>query len=49
MKATLQPCLTHELRFKATDTKTVPQLFPESPEFQAMPEVFAKRKAEKIP
>ena len=41
MKETLQPGLTHELRFKVPDSKTVPQLFPESPEFQAMPKVFA--------
>jgi fluoroacetyl-CoA thioesterase len=41
MKETLQPGLTYELRFQVTDTKTVPRLFPESPEFQAMPKVFA--------
>ncbi len=41
MKATLKPGLTHELKFRVPDTKTVPNLYPESPEFQAMPEVFA--------
>ena len=41
MKETLQPGLTYELRFQVPDTKTVPELFPESPEFQAMPKVFA--------
>ena len=41
MKETLQPGLTYELRFQVPDTKTVPMLFPESPEFQAMPKVFA--------
>ncbi len=41
MKATLKPGLTNELKFRVSDTKTVPNLYPESPEFQAMPEVFA--------
>jgi fluoroacetyl-CoA thioesterase len=41
MKATLKPGLTHEFRFRISDSKTVPNLYPESPEFQAMPEVFA--------
>ena len=41
MKATLKPGLTHEFKFRIPDTKTVPHLYPESPEFRAMPEVFA--------
>ena len=41
MKAALKPGLSHELKFRVPDTKTVPHLYPESPEFQAMPEVFA--------
>lgn len=41
MKATLKPGLVHELKFRVPDNKTVPHLYPESPEFQAMPEVFA--------
>ncbi len=41
MKATLKPGLRHELKFRVPDTKTVPNLYPESAEFQAMPEVFA--------
>ena len=41
MKATLKPGLTHELKLRIPDSKTVPNLYPESPEFQAMPEVFA--------
>ena len=41
MKATLAPGLTHELRFIVPASKTVPHLYPESPEFAAMPEVFA--------
>ena len=35
MKATLKPGLTRELKFRVPDTKTVPKLHPESPEFQA--------------
>ncbi len=41
MKATLKPGITHELRFRVPETKTVPHLYPEAPEFQAMPLVFA--------
>lgn len=41
MKDTLQPGIRHEHRFVIPPTKTVPALYPESPEFQAMPEVFA--------
>ena len=41
MKDTLKPGITHEFRFRLPDTKTVPALYPESPEFQEMPEVFA--------
>jgi fluoroacetyl-CoA thioesterase len=41
MKPTLTPGLTHELRFTVPVSKTVPHLYPESPEFAAMPEVFA--------
>ena len=41
MKATLKPGLRHKLKFRVPDTKTVPNLYPESAEFQAMPEVFA--------
>ena len=41
MKPTLVAGLTHELRFTVPVTKTVPHLYPESPEFAAMPEVFA--------
>ena len=41
MRDTLVPGLEHELRFVVPETKTVPHLYPESPEFQAMPEVFA--------
>lgn len=41
MKETLRPGIEHELRFRVPLTKTVPALYPEAPEFRAMPEVFA--------
>ena len=41
MKASLKPGLEHELRFVLTESKLVPALYPESPEFRAMPAVFA--------
>src|SRR5690606_17808825 len=41
MKETLRPGLRHELRFRVPETKTVRHLYPEAPEFQLMPEVFA--------
>ncbi len=41
MKESLKPGIEHELRFRVPDTKTVPALYPESSEFQKMPEVFA--------
>jgi len=41
MKPTLQPGLTFEHTYPIPQSKTVPFLYPESPEYQAMPEVFA--------
>ena len=41
MKDTIQPGLTFEFKFKVPENKTVPHLYPESPEFQAMPKVLA--------
>ena len=41
MKPTLVPGIAHELRFTVPVGKTVPHLYPESPSFAAMPEVFA--------
>jgi fluoroacetyl-CoA thioesterase len=41
MKASLQPGITCEHSFVVPTSKTVPALYPESPEFVAMPEVFA--------
>ena len=41
MKNTLQPGIEYTFTFDVNDRKTVPALYPESPEFQQMPEVFA--------
>lgn len=41
MHATLQPGLSYEFQFVVPPSKTVPNLYPEAPEFQVMPEVFA--------
>jgi fluoroacetyl-CoA thioesterase len=41
MKATLKPGIRYVHRFTVPQSKTVPALYPESPEFLAMPEVFA--------
>jgi len=41
MKDSLKPGLTFEFQFKVPESKTVPHLYPESPEFQVMPEVLA--------
>jgi fluoroacetyl-CoA thioesterase len=41
MRKSLQPGLTGEFTFVVPLTKTVPHLYPESAEFQAMPQVFA--------
>lgn len=41
MKETLKPGLQYEHRFRVPHSKTVPNLYPESDEFQLMPEVFA--------
>jgi fluoroacetyl-CoA thioesterase len=37
----LQPGLSYEFSFKVTESKTVPHLYPESPEFSLMPTVLA--------
>jgi len=36
----LKPGLTYEFKFKISENKTVPYLYPESPEFQVMPKVL---------
>ena len=41
MKSTLSAGLSFEFKFKIPENKTVPFLYPESPEFQAMPKVLA--------
>lgn len=41
MKDSLQPGLRYEFKFKISENKTVPFLYPESEEFQAMPRVLA--------
>ena len=41
MKESLRAGIEHELRFVVPGSKTVPNLYPESEEFGAMPEVFA--------
>lgn len=41
MKNSLQPGIEHRFTFTIDESKTVPALFPESSEFQEMPDVFA--------
>ncbi len=41
MKQSLVTDITHTHRFTVTEAKTVPGLYPESPDFVAMPKVFA--------
>ncbi len=41
MKESLIPGIEHEFSIRIAKSKTVPDLYPESAEFQAMPEVFA--------
>lgn len=41
MKETLRPGLTFDFSFRIPENKTVPHLYPESPEFQQMPKVLA--------
>ncbi|MBI5013934.1 MAG: thioesterase family protein [Deltaproteobacteria bacterium] len=41
MKATLQPGIEHSFTLSISESKSVPALYPESVEFQAMPNVFA--------
>ncbi len=41
MKASLKSGLTHEFEFTVPENKTVPHLYPESEEFQIMPNVLA--------
>lgn len=41
MKETLKPGIQYEHMYRVPENKTVPSLYPDAPEFQEMPEVFA--------
>jgi fluoroacetyl-CoA thioesterase len=41
MKPSLKSGLTFDFKFRVPENKTVPHLYPESPEFQMMPKVLA--------
>jgi fluoroacetyl-CoA thioesterase len=41
VKPTLQAGLKHRFAYEVPDSKTVPALYPEAPQLQVMPEVFA--------
>jgi len=41
MENSLKPGLSYEFSFKVPENKTVPHLYPESPEFSLMPKVLA--------
>src|SRR4249920_554298 len=41
VKSSLQPGIEHTLVFRVPKSKTVPALYPEAAEFEAMPAVFA--------
>jgi len=41
MKDSLKPGIEYELVYRVPESKTVPNLYPEAPEFQVMPRVFA--------
>ncbi len=41
MKPSLKPGLKHRFAYAVPETKTVPQLYPKSPQLRAMPDVFA--------
>jgi len=41
VKDTLKPGIRHHFAYRVPVHKTVPALYPEAPEFQAMPQVFA--------
>ncbi len=41
MKSTLQAGIAHRFDYRVPEDKTVPNLYPESPEFQRMPRVLA--------
>jgi fluoroacetyl-CoA thioesterase len=41
MRSSLRPGLSTTFSYRVPETKTVPHLYPEAPEFQTMPRVFA--------
>jgi fluoroacetyl-CoA thioesterase len=41
MKDTLRPGVKASFSYRVTEEKTVPHIYPDSPEMQAMPQVFA--------
>lgn len=41
MKNTLRPGLEGTFRYRVPASKTVPRIYPEAPDFQLMPAVFA--------
>ena len=41
MRDTLAPGLEATFRYRVPDTRTVPRIYPEAPDFQVMPAVFA--------
>jgi fluoroacetyl-CoA thioesterase len=41
MKQSLRPGLTRTFRYKVPESKTVPRIYPEAPDFQMMPAVLA--------
>lgn len=41
MKKTLKPGIRFEFKYQVPESKTVPALYPEAPEFQIMPKVLA--------
>src|SRR4029079_12944787 len=41
MKEALRPGITRTFRYTLPDSKTVPRIYPEAPDFQIMPAVFA--------
>ena len=41
MKESLRPGIEAVFRYRVPDSKTVPEIYPEAPDFQLMPRVFA--------
>ena len=41
MKQTLRPGLSRTFRYRVSEARTVPRIYPDAPDFQMMPEVLA--------